>query len=165
VSLSNILAPIRRKFLYLPIDIRRRLVKTLVFPVLDNRTVLFSDMLVVTSMKVQRARNACMRLVTGVRKFDPITPCNNLEVLKVEDRRKFAVTLFTWKIHKFNVPNYLYNQYVLMSTVHSRCNRFTNASLYIPRYRTEKYGDSFLINSCRLWNDLLLHPICITTLT
>ena len=140
--------------MYLPIDITLRLVKTLVFPVLDYCSVLFTDMLVDTSIKVQRAQNACMRFVTGVKKYDPITPSFvNFEVLKVEDRRKLAVALLAWKIHKFKVPIYLYNQYVLMSTVHFRCNRFTNVSLQIPRHRTEKYGNSFLITSCRLWND------------
>ena len=148
------LAQIRRNFVYLPVEIRLRLIQSLIFPILDYCNVLFTDMLVDTSAKVQRAQNACIRFITGVSKFDHITPSYiNLKILKVEDRRKLAIASSVWKIHKFHIPGYLYENYVPMSTVHSRSNRFTQLNMLIPRHRTEKYANSFLITSCRLWNE------------
>ena len=149
------LAQVRRNFIYLPPEIRLKIVQSLIFPIFDYCNVLFTDMLVDTAIKMQRAQNACIRFVTGVKKNEHITPSYiSLKILKIPERRKLAVASWVWKIHKHQVPLYLYKNYVNMSSVHSRNNRFTHQSMQIPRHRTEKYGNSFLVTSSRIWNEL-----------
>lgn len=149
------LAQVRRNFIYLPPDIRLKIVQSLIFPIFDYCNVLFTDMLVDTAVKVQRAQNACIRFVTGTRRDEHITPSYiSLNILKIQERRKLAVASWAWTINKYHIPLYLHENYVSMSSIHSRSNRFTHQTLQIPRHRTEKFGNSFLIYSCRLWNEL-----------
>jgi len=149
------LAQARRNFCYLPQHIRLKIVQSLIFPIFDYCSVLFSVMLFDTALKVQRAQNACLRFVSGVKRSDHITPAyfeNN--ILKIADRRKLSIASLTWKIHKYKTPMYLFESYTCMSNVHSRSNRFTHQTMLTPRHRTEKFANSFLTNSCRLWNEI-----------
>ena len=151
----GILAQVKRNFEFLPVNIRRRVVQTLIFPILDYANVLYTDMPVSTLLKLQRAQNACLRFISGVKRSDHITPIyKELNILKIEDRITLALATLAWKIRKYHVPSYINENYVAMSSVHTRQNRHTHNTLLIPLHRTEKYAKSFLVKTCKLWNEL-----------
>ena len=149
------LAQVRRNFEFLPPNIRTRVVQTLIFPLFDYANALFTDMPVTILHKMQRAQNACIRFISGIRKCDHVTPIYcDLNILMIEDRIKLSTAVLVWKIRKFKIPQYLYINYVHMSSVNARVNRFTASTMLIPSHRTEKYAKSFLVTTSKLWNEV-----------
>ena len=76
---------------------------------------------------------------------------------RLETRRKyFKLTMF-YRIKQGLVPSYLKN-FPLVST--SECSPYNLRNpdrLRLPRARTNKYINSFIPSSIKIWNDLPLH--------
>jgi hypothetical protein len=154
----SIIAQLRRNFCFIPLNIRKLLMTTLVFPHIDYASVLFTDMSAVNNLKLQRLQNACVRFITGAKVFEHITPYyKELKVLKVAERRMLAVALLTWKIFKFKQPSYLYESYSFTSTSNVRSTRSNKLMLQMPNHRLEKFHNSFHIKSIKCWNDFHLY--------
>ena len=60
----SILAQLRRTFSYIPPNIRRILIMSLVMPHLEYPTLLFTDLSVGNNLQLQRLQNACVRFIT-----------------------------------------------------------------------------------------------------
>jgi len=144
------IAQVRRHFDVLPRETRKLIIQSLIMPNFDYSSVLFSNLTVSSSIKLKRAQNACLRFITGGRKYDHVTPLyNDLKMLKLNERRIVAQAILMWKIVKFKIPMNLYSAYV-QTDVHSRENRHTSKTM--PRHRTETFAKSFLVSSVKIWN-------------
>jgi len=151
------LAQIRRLFNVMPKETRRMVVESLIMPIFDYCNVLFTNMSSLSTTKLQRAQNACIKFITGGRKSDHVTPLyKELKMLKLNERRIMAQSILLWKVIKFKRPNYLFNSFIQMSQVHPRDNRHTHNLMQIPLHRTELFSKSFLVTSIKIWNEFKL---------
>jgi hypothetical protein len=147
------LAQAKRCFVYLPSNVRKNIVQSLIQPHFDYGATLFTDIPATTSIKLQRAQNACVRFISNVSKFEHITPFyKELNLLKLEQKRTLTIGLMMWKIMKYGNPPYLRCMFHSVSTVHSRANRNHSSNLVIPQHRTEKYAKSFCVTACKVYN-------------
>jgi len=127
-------------------------------PHFDNPAVLFTDIAGYNDLKMQRVQNACVRFVTGASRYDHVTPHYvELGMLKLEKRRTLAVANMIFKIINTRTPSYLFNKYQFTSSRNMCDTRSSKLQLLIPIHRTEKYHQSFLIQSSKLWNELHLY--------
>jgi len=153
-----ILAQLRRSFSFMPPRVRKMVVSSLVFPHIDYASVVFTDLSATNNLKLQKAQNAAMRFITGTSRYDHITPVyNQLNILKVDQRRSLAVSKLVWKIITTKNPSYLYKSYTFTSISNSRCTRSCKNMLQIPNHRLVKYNHSFHVCSSQLWNQLKLY--------
>lgn len=151
-------AQLKRNINCLPVSVRQKLVQSLVVPIIDYGSVLFSDATVHSQIKLKRLLNSCVRFVLNVPKYDHITEhYRKLQWLDVEQRRTFAIAQLTRKILKFKTPPYIYDKFTFMSNIHSHGNRHSEYLLQIPNTRLEKYKHSFIVTACRTWNEYKLH--------
>jgi hypothetical protein len=147
------LAQVRRNFCYLPKSIRLRIVQSLIMPLIDYGSVIFTNMSKENCLKLQRAENACIRFVTNTSRFDHITPSYvELQLLKVEDRRALNVAIMMWKLFKFQCPSYLYDMFSTHRSVQTCSTRTSPDTLVIPVHRTAIYSNSFCITAIRAYN-------------
>ena len=154
----SILAQCRRNFSCLPLEIRKKIVSSLIFPIMDYGISALTNMDDQVARTLQKAQNSCIRFITGAKPWEHITPYyKQLEWLKIKDRQRLAVSLQIWKIIKLNNPSYLYNQYIFVSEVNVRINRSNPNRLQVPLHRTETYAKSFFVTSCKLWNAFELY--------
>jgi hypothetical protein len=154
----GILAQLRRCFSFIPPNVRKILISTLVMPHLDYASVLFTDITDCNNLKLQRVQNSCVRFITGASRFEHITPYyDSLGLLKLERRRSLAVALMVFKIIKTGTPSYLFNKYHFTSSSNRCATRSNKLQLQIPVHRTEKYHLSFHIQSSKIWNELQLY--------
>lgn len=154
----GIIAQLRRCMSFIPCNIRKALISALVMPHFDYSSVLFTDISDVNGLKLQRLQNACVRFITGVSKFEHITPSYiRLGLMKLKERRMLSVALMVFRIINTKMPGYLYMKYVMTATTNSRSTRSSKQSLQIPVHFTERMHKSFLVQSVNLWNDLQLH--------
>ncbi len=152
------LAQLKRNFSFIPPKIRQLLVKTLIFPHIDYAAVVFSDMSVTNNQKLQKLQNSCIRFITGARISDHVTPhYKELSILKVIERRTFAITILMLKIMKYKQPPYLYNKYVFTSRTNVRSTRSNKLNIQVPNHRLETYHNSFHIKSINCWNNFKLY--------
>jgi len=151
-------AQLRRNFSFIPPNIRKLLILSLAMPHFDYCSVLFTDLSVTNDMRLHRAMNACIRFITGVSRFDHISPYyQQLGIAKLAVRRKFFVCDMVLKVIKLKSPIYLYDSYTFSVSTNVRSTRSSKLSLAIPTHRTEKFHRSFLIQSSKFWNDYKLY--------
>ncbi|KAK3921950.1 RNA-directed DNA polymerase from mobile element jockey [Frankliniella fusca] len=144
------LAQARRNFDCLPRTIRLRIVQSLIFPILDYGSAIFTDMNKTVTAKLQKSENACIRFVTGASRFEHITPSYvSLEIQKFSDRRTVAIASLAWKVLKYDQPVYLREMFKYSAR---HCH-----NLVIPVHRTEKYSNSFCVTTCRLFNEYSIY--------
>lgn len=107
--------------------------------------------------RLQRVFNACVRFVCLARRRDHITPYyKQLNWLKIEDRRKHHLAVFTKKLLDTGTPAYLRDTLQLLSTHHQIGTRYGGSLLMIPRHRSRLFENSFSVAASRLWNSLPL---------
>jgi hypothetical protein len=156
----GILAQLRRNFAFIPPNVRRILVDTLVMPHLDYSSALFTDISFTNHLKLQRLQNACVRFITGASKFDHISPFyRNLGMLTLEERRIVTLADLVFKIITTSTPSYLFDRYKFKTSVNicSTSTRSSNLQLKLPVHRTKSFHQSFFIQTCKIWNDLQLY--------
>lgn len=159
-KVSSIMHNLRRNLDFLPVSIRKILVQSLVFPILEYSSVAFMDLSDTLNTKLQRTQNACVRFVLNIKRSEHITPyfCQ-LNWLKLRERRILATAELLLTAMSKQSPQYLINNFTEMSSVHQRSNRHTASMMQIPRHRTVKCSNTFLITASRLWNSLNLHSL------
>lgn len=152
------LAQIRRNACCLPIGIRKVLVQSLIFSYFDYGAAVMVGMSSTLNCKMQRAQNACVRFVFGVRRDEHITPYYvKGGWLKLQERRKLQLALLAINVVKNQKPSYLLCNLVFVSTIHSRISRQSKSCLQVPQHRTVIFKYSFAVFGAQLWNDLKLY--------
>jgi hypothetical protein len=143
---------------FTPQQLRITLIKTLVYPILDYCDTSMSDLSFDLVSKLQKVQNACIRYITGLKKYDHLSQTFNfMKELKLEYRRDMhSLTLLYKSIHcNGSVPSYISDLIKKLSEVSSRSTRSQNGTLLcIPMHRTASYDKSFSVKYAKMWNNL-----------
>lgn len=134
----------------LPYKTRVNLVKTLLMPHFCYGSVVYSKLSAAAETSLQRAFNACIRFVTGLRRFEgtsdhqgAILGCGLLEYME------YRTCLFMFKLLQSGQPDYLMRQ------IHYGMSLRTG-NLVIPFHKTANMGSSFFVHGVSRWNALPL---------
>ena len=80
--------------------------------------------------KLQRVQNAAARIITGIKKYDQITPAlKELHWLPVQQRIEFKILLLTYKALNNMAPSYITSMFTMQGQ--ERCSLRSNASLQL----------------------------------
>lgn len=146
---------LKRFALYLPLNVKTMLVKTLVLTHFNYCDVVIGDMTVELLSRLQRAQNYCIRFIFGLRRFDHVSPFFTLlSLMNLQDLRKFHSLRLLHSVLNSHLPKYLSDNFLFMSDVSTRVTRRGSRLLTIPIHRTSIFNKSFLVSASRLWNSL-----------
>lgn len=156
----GIICQLRRNALYLPVDVKKIIVTSLVLPHISYCDIIMSDMNVQSKIKLQRLQNACIRYIFNTPRYEHVT-CyyTQLSWLKLDQNRILNIALLLWRVMNGKAPDYIRSQFVLMDSISSRNNRHTSETMYVPIHRTEKYSKSFLVTAAKIWNKYKLQNL------
>ena len=108
-------------------------------------------------------QNAAVRLITGARKFDHVTPLlRDRHWLPVQERITFKTAVMTYKCIHGMTADYL-AEYIRPPTSAAADMRLRSASsgrLYVPRSKTTAGDRSYAVAGPRSWNSL---PTSVTS--
>ena len=113
--------------------------------------------------KLQYVQNSAARLLTGLRKYDHISPTlMDLHWLPVAARIDYKVALITFKCLNGMGPSYLSDLLVPLSEDRRSADGML---LVIPKTNKVNYGDrSFRKAAAKLWNELPVNLRCCNSL-
>lgn len=151
---------LKRFAVYLPLNMRVMLVKTLVLPHFNYCNVVVNDMTVELAERLQRAQNYCIRFIFNLRRRDHVTPFfNELSLLKLDELRHYHILTLLHTVLITKTPSYLSDRFTFISEMSTRSmpTRRGVSLLSIPAHRTSVYNKSFTVCACRLWNNLPDH--------
>ena len=112
--------------------------------------------------RLQTVLNAAARLITGLRRYDHITPAlrDTLHWLPVHQRIRYKIALMTFDCIRGQCPAYFRDVCIPVDTVTARA-RLRSANrrdLIVPRTRTMGFGPrSFRVSAPTTWNELPSH--------
>ncbi len=133
-------------------------IRAFVITGLDDCNSLYYGVSQYSLSRLQLVQNAAARLLSGPRKYEPVTPIlSALNWLPIDYRIDFKIPLFLYKAHSNLSPQYLTD--LLHPYTPSRTLRSSDLCLLIePRSRLKKWGDrAFATAGPRLWDSLPLH--------
>ena len=135
-------------------ELRKHLVTSLLFPIVDYCCVVQSDITSELNLVIQRVVNSGVRYIFGVRKSSRISPFRRqLGWLTVAGRRDYFAACLVYKLINTETPSYLSN--MLLIRAQSRPRRGDNmASLVVPQHRTVTLARSFHVHYSAFWNSL-----------
>jgi hypothetical protein len=137
----------------LPVETKKKLIQSLVFPYFDYGDLVFFHMKGVLEAKLEVAQNNCIRFIFNLRRFDSIsTYRTRLGFLKPKLRRKMRMSVLLYKIFGSEAPAYLRNILVLLDSVHDTRNRL--CSLRVPICHSNFFMASFRLAAAKIWNSL-----------
>lgn len=143
---------------FIPDKLKPMLINSLIMPHFDYCDIIYTDLNLDVSSRLQRAQNSCVRFIEGLKKYDHVSAqFRKHKILNLSNRRTLhSLSLIYKTINTNNVmPEYIASLITKLSDTHSRTNRSKNTSfLSIPRHRTARYDRSFSVKYSRLWNDL-----------
>lgn len=154
---TRALGQLRRIRESLSFDARRLVVQSLCFPHFDYCGALFSDLSGEQLTRLQRSMNAGIRFITGISRYEHITPAyRSLGIMPMKTRIDFIMAKILRGVLKTGEPAYLRERFLLIGDDYRRTGRTCEHDLSIPKYRTTIYERSFTISSALLWNSLPL---------
>jgi hypothetical protein len=104
--------------------------------------------------KLQSVQNFACRVISGVGKFDHITPAlPELNWLPVEKLLLERETVMVYKCLNGLAPDYLVDKFIKRSDIHDRSTR-NHDLLDISLYRTATGQRTFNYRGAKIWNDL-----------
>ena len=99
-------------------------------------------------------QNFACRVISGVGKFDHITPAlRELNWLPVKKLLLERETVMAYKCLNGLAPDYLVDKFIKRSDIHDRSTR-NHDLLDIPLYRTAAGQRTFNYRGAKIWNDL-----------
>ena len=106
-------------------------------------------------LKLQSVQNLAARTRTSTRKYDHIQLIlRDLNWLNVESTVKYRDGIMVFKCVNGYIPEYLCDQFILQSKIHSRNTR-NKDKLAIPLCKTAAAGQkSFVYHATSIWNSL-----------
>lgn len=152
----SILHSLKRLKNFFPSKLKQILIQTLVMPYFDYCDVLYSDLSVELSMRLQRVHNACVRFIFNSRRYDHVSEYFfQLSWLRLRERRSVHSLCLLYQILNNSTPIYLVPRFTLLASHHNRDTRSQhNLVLSIPFHQTSLYSASFTIHTARSWNSL-----------
>ncbi|KAJ4444983.1 hypothetical protein ANN_06782 [Periplaneta americana] len=152
----SILHSLKRLKNLFPSKLKQILIQTLVMPYFDYCDVLYSDLSVELSLRLQRVHNACVRFIFNSRRYDHVSEYFlQLSWLRLRERRSVDSLCLLYQILNNSTPIYLVPRFTLLASHHNRDTRSQhNHVLSIPLHQTSLYSASFTIHTARSWNYL-----------
>ncbi|KAK3913631.1 RNA-directed DNA polymerase from mobile element jockey [Frankliniella fusca] len=146
---------LRRHKNMLPTEVRKRLVESLVLPIIDYGCTVTFGMLVKCSDMLQRIQNACARFVFSLPRDCHISKyLIKLNWLSVKQRRNFYSVCLLKKILYYKCPTYLFEKFTFVATICERARRDDKPQLRLQQHLTDKERGAFWIAAVVLWNQL-----------
>ena len=139
---------------FLSKTMRKRLVQSLVIPIMDYGDVIYSCVNSINDSRIRKCYNSCVKFITGLRKFDHVTAAiRETKLLSPEHRHELHVACLTHKVLCNGVPSYLRENISFLSEANIRQTR-NSSMLKIPVHRLETFKCSFTYRSAVIWNQL-----------
>lgn len=136
-------------------DLRRRLVTSLVLPLIDYCSVAQTDITFLCNQRLQRALNAGVRFIFDLRTDEHITPYfEQLDWLRVDKRRQYLVRCLLYKVLRTERSSSLHCNFTFRVAISGRETRAADDTLSLPLCRTEWYKRSFTYTASDNWNSL-----------
>lgn len=108
----------------------------------------------ITSYRIQKIQNACLRYIYGIRKFDHVShKLMDIGWLSMRGRRELQTLFFYHKIITTKSPPYLYNKIRFRTDVHNVTTRFRGL-ISPPYHRTALFERSFVFCIYKKYNEL-----------
>ena len=109
--------------------------------------------------KLQSVLHAAARLITGLRRFDHITPVlrDDLHWLPVEQRIEYKIALLVYKCLHAAGPQYLREHCtsLCVDTLYHHLRSVSRGDLHYPRTTTRRFGPrSFRLSGPVIWNSI-----------
>ena len=139
-------------------DVSRQLVQSFVLSHVDYCNATFVGLPQRQLARLQAVVNAAARLVSGVGKYDHITPFlrDDLHVLKINERITFKLCLLVFKCLNNLAPQYLRQHIKLLSDEpgRQRLRSSKTLELSVPHTRTSVGDRAFRVAGPSAWNSL-----------
>ena len=135
------------------IELRSKLVATLIFPLFDYCAAVYGDLSGRLDSKLQVTMNSCIRYVFGLNLRDHVTPSRiKLQWLSARNRRLYLSTRLLHKIIISSSPNYLTHLIKYQEPIYP--TRIAGPQLKIEYTTSQQFSDSFSIHTSKFWNSL-----------
>lgn len=106
----------------------------------------------ITSSRIQKVQNSCIRLIFGLRRRDHVSSfTNEIKWLKMHYRRELHIATFTHKLLITQTPIYLVEKLMVRHQAHSRNLRYLN-QLTMPQHTSAFYERSFSYYAVTVYN-------------
>lgn len=129
------------------------LCEALVLSHINYASVVFYPFLRQTDVqRLQRLQNSCVRLVCGIRKYDPISShLKEIAWLNIKNRNVLHSCCFFHNILLTKSPPYLYNKITFRTDVHN-LNIRRKSTITIPKHKTAEFCFGFSYRIASLYN-------------
>ena len=131
----------------IPQNVKLKLVKTFLIPILSYGGLIYSDIDSASREKLQLCLNNAARFVFGKRKYDHISTYASQIVNNITVHFRIQNLIFLHKLIHTGAPNYLYSKIIF-----SRSTRTCNIT--VPEYKYLVSSRLFFVNAAKLWNSL-----------
>lgn len=140
---------------FLPVSVKLQLCNTLVLSQFNYCCQVYSPCLdQVTSYKIQKVQNACLRFSFGIRKFQHVShKLFTAKWLNMKNRYVLYQSSLFQKIMLQQLPGYLYNRITYRTDIHN-INIRRRDVISLPPYRLDIFKRSFSYNIYKLYNSL-----------
>lgn len=136
---------------FTPVETRRRLVLTMIVPILSYAEVVYSNLDSLSQHKLQVCFNNSVRYIYGLKRYSRISHLStNLLGCTMQQYFRVRNCIFLHKIINGKRPDYLYKKLSF-----SQSRRTLNINM--PSYNYLNSSRLFFIHSVRLWNSLPMH--------
>ena len=155
----------------LSIDLRTKLVQTLIFPHFDYACVVYHFLSKEQNNRLVLAFNSCIRFIFRIPKYSHITSYRKqLNWLTVDNRRLYFVANLMYYILNNKSPTFLANRFIYskdvslestddISTLRRSLRNPDQETLYVQVCSSVTFYHSFSIGGARFWNSI---PTSIT---
>lgn len=139
----------------MPLNIRVLLAKTLVLPFLDYCAALYLGLNDDLAKKMRRAKNASLRFITGVKKFEHISQeYPKLNIMEFDSRVQYIALVFLAKILVTGEPMCLSKLISFKPPGRYNLKNYSRFDLQTSSWRTDAYKKSFAVYAPLLWNQV-----------
>lgn len=139
----------------LPQNVRKMVINSIVFPLLDYCCITTLDISKEAELLVQRSFNSCIRFITGANRFEHISPYYTyLNWLKIPARRKYFLGCTIFSIIHDKRPTYLHENFTFRASTAHYSTRTDALTLNVPNTRIELFRRSFRVSGPNFWNSL-----------
>ena len=150
-----ILRNLRISSSYTPQEIRMRLAKQIIFPIVTYASNVYCKLDSISLHKLNVAMNAVSRYVFGLQRFSEASDwCKKLLGCSVQNFLFVRSCIFLFRVIAYKQPDYLYKK--LNFGVYQRNNK-----IIVPSYQYLASTRLFFVNSIRIWNSL---PVTLRTI-
>ena len=109
-----------------------------------------------TQQPLQLLQNNAVRAITGISRFEHITPSfRRLDIFKIHDLCKIEIAFNMHKFKNDKLPDTFQNYFTLPSNVHQNSTRSKlQQTFYVLKFRLVRFQKSFRRRGVKIWNSI-----------